>query len=313
MLNGWFQGMGFPPCARLLTHWFPPTQLATRMSIWNTSHCIGGGIILVMGTQLAVINWRLCFIVPAIIAVVCAVYVWWTLPDTPQSVGLPEVEGTHEEGGDIGPKHFWPVLVKYVLSNPYIWLVAIANFFVYVLRYAIIDWGPTLLTQAKHVQLTHAGWMTFAFEIAGLFGALFGGWVTEKYFAGRSIRACVIFMVLAGVSVWLFWKLNTDSKLVNTLLLSAAGFFVYGPQCLVGIAAANLATKQAAASSVGLTGLFGYGSTVLSGWGFGRLVKLHGWDAGFELLIGVAVVGSVVFAFGWRAKAHGYAESTEKV
>jgi OPA family glycerol-3-phosphate transporter-like MFS transporter/OPA family sugar phosphate sensor protein UhpC-like MFS transporter len=24
MLNGWFQGMGFPPCARLMTHWFSP-------------------------------------------------------------------------------------------------------------------------------------------------------------------------------------------------------------------------------------------------------------------------------------------------
>src|SRR5215471_19904981 len=36
MLNGWFQGMGFPPCARLLTHWFPPKTLATKMSIWNT-------------------------------------------------------------------------------------------------------------------------------------------------------------------------------------------------------------------------------------------------------------------------------------
>src|ERR1043165_6951458 len=27
MLNGWVQGMGFPPCARLLMHWFPPRQL----------------------------------------------------------------------------------------------------------------------------------------------------------------------------------------------------------------------------------------------------------------------------------------------
>ena len=24
MLNGWFQGMGFPPCARLMANWFPP-------------------------------------------------------------------------------------------------------------------------------------------------------------------------------------------------------------------------------------------------------------------------------------------------
>src|SRR5215510_12761184 len=45
MLNGWVQGMGFPPCARLLTHWFSPRQLATKMSIWNTSHCIGGVLI----------------------------------------------------------------------------------------------------------------------------------------------------------------------------------------------------------------------------------------------------------------------------
>ena len=41
MINGWFQGMGFPPCARLLTHWFSPRELATKMSIWNTSHSIG--------------------------------------------------------------------------------------------------------------------------------------------------------------------------------------------------------------------------------------------------------------------------------
>ena len=35
--NGWFQGMGFPPCARLMTHWFSP-RVATKFSIWNASH-----------------------------------------------------------------------------------------------------------------------------------------------------------------------------------------------------------------------------------------------------------------------------------
>ncbi|MEY2428934.1 MAG: transporter, family, sugar phosphate sensor protein UhpC, partial [Verrucomicrobiota bacterium] len=48
MLNGWFQGMGFPPCVRLLTHWFPPKKLATKMSIWNTSHSIGAGLIVIL-------------------------------------------------------------------------------------------------------------------------------------------------------------------------------------------------------------------------------------------------------------------------
>jgi len=312
MLNGWFQGMGFPPCARLLTHWFPPKQLPMKMSIWNTSHCIGGGIILVLGTQLAVVNWRLTFIVPAIIAVLCAILVWMTLPDTPSSVGLPEVKGTHAPSGDTNEPHFWHVLVEYVFTNPYVWLVSIANFFVYVLRYGILDWGPTMLKQAKHIQLTHAGWMVFAFELAGLFGALLGGWVTQKFFGGRAMRASVFFMAMAGISLWLFWNFGGESKLNNTLLLSVAGFFIYGPQCLVGIAAANLATKQAAASSVGLTGLFGYASTVVSGWGLGKLVDNYGWDAGFKLLFIVAGIGTVIFALGWQAKAHGYAEGNTK-
>ena len=50
---------------------------------------------------------------------------------------------------------------------------------------------------------------------------------------------------------------------------------------LVGITAANLATKRAAATAVGFTGLFGYLSTVLSGWGLGKLVEQEGWNAGF--------------------------------
>ena len=62
MLNGWVQGMGFPPCARLMTHWFSPKQLATHFSIWNTSHSIGAGLVVVLCGYLATYDWRLCFL-----------------------------------------------------------------------------------------------------------------------------------------------------------------------------------------------------------------------------------------------------------
>src|SRR5688500_8453096 len=32
VLNGWFQGMGFPPCARILAHWFAPGE---RGRMWG--------------------------------------------------------------------------------------------------------------------------------------------------------------------------------------------------------------------------------------------------------------------------------------
>ena len=40
-------------------------------------------------------------------------------------------------------------------------------------------------------------------------------------------------------------------------------FSVYGPQCMLAIACANLATKRAAATAVGLTSIFGYASAHL--------------------------------------------------
>src|SRR5437016_14262583 len=148
MANGWFQGMGFPPCARLLAHWFPPKQLASRMSIWNISHSIGGGLIVILCGYLVVVSWRLAFFVPAAIAFVCVIFIWLTLPDTPPSVGLPEVEGTqsHSETHESGAE-FKDLVIKHVFLNHYIWIVSLANFFVYIIRYAVLDWGPTLLTE----------------------------------------------------------------------------------------------------------------------------------------------------------------------
>jgi OPA family glycerol-3-phosphate transporter-like MFS transporter/OPA family sugar phosphate sensor protein UhpC-like MFS transporter len=312
MLNGWFQGMGFPPCARLMANWFSPRELATKFSIWNMSHNIGSGLIVLLCGFLVSgyffePNWRLCFFVPAGIALVIAIVLWFMLPDTPPSVGLPEVTGTHvdlpekESGED-----FKVFLRRQVFSNKYIWLLAMANFFVYAIRYAVFNWGPTLLLEAKHIKIMHAAWMVFGFEAFGAAGALLGGWITDRFLGGRAARACVIYMALAGVSVLLLWKIQTQSELVITGLLCSIGFFVYGPQCLLAIACVNLATKRAAATVVGLTSIFGYASTVFSGWGLGYVVEHYGWDAGFAALTACAVAGTLLFIAVWPAKANGY-------
>lgn len=312
MLNGWFQGMGFPPCARLMTNWFPPKQLATKFSIWNSSHNIGSIIIILLcgflvGGTFFEPNWRLCFFVPAAIAIAIAILLWVMLPDTPPSVGLPEFEGTHVELPEKeSHEDFKAFVFQQVFCNKYIWLLSLANFFVYTIRYAVFDWGTTIMLEAKHTQIADSKWMLAGFEVFGFAGAMFGGWFSDRFLGGRTVRACVIYMALAGVSVLLFWKIPDQSKLLSTGLLCAIGFFVYGPQCLLAIACANLATKRAAATAVGLTSIFGYASTVLSGWGLGYVVQHYGWNAGFAGLIGCAVIGTLLFIAAWPAKANGY-------
>ena len=189
-------------------------------------------------------------------------------------------------------------------------ILSLGNFFVYTIRYAVFDWGPTLLLETRNIQITHGAWMVAGFEVFGLLGALLGGWLTDRFLGGRAARACVVYMALAGVSILLFWKMRAQSEWLVTGLLCATGFFVYGPQCLLAIACANLATKRAAATAIGLTSLFGYASTVLSGWGLGWLVQHHGWNAGFVGLLGCAAAGTVLFLAAWPAKAHGYQPSS---
>jgi OPA family glycerol-3-phosphate transporter-like MFS transporter/OPA family sugar phosphate sensor protein UhpC-like MFS transporter len=309
MANGWFQGMGFPPCARLMANWFPPSQLATKFSIWNSSHNIGSiGILLLCG-WLVSYSWRLCFFVPAIIAIIAAVLIWFLMPDTPPSVGLPEFPGTRAANQTDEAHHdFKAFVARQVFGNPYIWLLSAANFFVYAVRFAVFDWGPTMLTEAKHIKILHATWMMSGFEVFGFLGAMIGGWLTDRWLGGRAARMCVIYMTLAAFSVLLFWKVQTESELVITGLLCATGFFVYGPQCLLAIACANLATKRAAATAVGLTSIFGYASTTLSGWGLGVLVDKFGWNAAFACIFACTLLGTGLFILAWPAKANGYRE-----
>lgn len=310
MLNGWFQGMGFPPCARMLTHWVPPRELATKMSVWNTSHSIGAGLVVIVCGYVVSLGWRWCFFVPSIIALLGAVGVWFTMRDTPQSVGLPALvpegltkeEAEHEDTS----AEFKAFVRKQVFQNPYIWVIAVANFFVYVIRYVVLDWGPTLLSEWKGVSIEHAGWMVAAFEISGIIGMLAAGWATDRFFGGRSPRVCVFCMGFATLFIFLFWLLDTPPMWLASLLLMAAGFFIYGPQALVGIAAANMATKRAAATAGGFTGLFGYASTLVSGWGLGYLATNYGWSLAISVLIGIGITGTLVFMLAWNAKADGY-------
>jgi OPA family glycerol-3-phosphate transporter-like MFS transporter/OPA family sugar phosphate sensor protein UhpC-like MFS transporter len=147
--------------------------------------------------------------------------------------------------------------------------------------------------------------MVAAFEVSGIAGMLLTGWLTDRVF-GAAARGVRVLHAGGRLAVLLFWKLPVESKLGSTAWLRLAGCAIYGPQALVGITVANLATKRAAATAIGLTGLFGYASTVLSGWGLGTLVEARGWDAGFAGMVALAGVGTLLFAAAWPAQAHGY-------
>ena len=308
ILNGWAQGMGFPPCAKMLAHWIHPKELATKMSVWNASHSVGAVLALGLCSALFALGfgWRWCFWVPAALAVTAAVFTFLCVKETPVEAGLPPLELEPAAKGASGALSS-AERRRLVFGNRVIWLVALANFFVYVVRFGFLDWGPTFLKQMKGIPVAKGGLMIIAFELAAVVGTICAGWVTDKVFKGRGCRTGVFFMLFAALFAFGFWSLPEGAPAWQaTLLLMGAGFCIYGPQALTGIIVANQATKEAAALATGFAGIMGYLSTTVSGIGIAFIKERFGWGVALCSIAAFAIVGMALFLCAWRAKADGY-------
>lgn len=322
-LVGWFNGMGWPPCGRVMTHWFSQTERGTMMSIWNCAHNVGGALVGPMAVYGATWfgSWFYAnqpdhyfligtFVFPAATAILIAILAYCLLRDTPQSCGLPSVEKWRNDY----PKNYSEkseqvlstkeIFFKYVLNNKFLWYIAIANAFVYMVRYGCLDWAPTILTE-KGVNLEDAGWAYFAYEFAAIPGTLICGWLSDKLFHGRRALPTIIFMALVAVFIVTYW-LFMDNLTIVIVSLIGIGFFIYGPVMLIGVQALDLAPKNAAGTAAGLTGFFGYffGTAILANSLIGYVAENVSWDMTFVLLIGACLLSIVFMGLTYREEQY---------
>lgn len=359
VLNQYFQGFGYPPCARMLPQWIAPGELSTKMSIWNTSHSFGSiaavvicGLIMTnMGSDMSgdqsiiaritanlagsikgwdaltveeqtakVLSyaghygaWKMCFIIPGMVAVGGAILCVLALKDTPQSVGLPEIEGTNTGKKDTeGKKGAHKAFLNHmVFRNKWVWMLSIANVFVYVLRMGVLDWGPKFLTEDRGMNINSAAWSVALFEFTAIFGTIFAGWASDHIFKGKSHRMCLFSMIGAVVFLGIFALVPDLPVVVSTIVLAMGGFCIYGPQALIGIGSANQATKEASATANGLAGICGYLGSALSALGVGIIADSFGWRTVFITFIIIGVIGATIFAIMWKAPRDGYDRARE--
>lgn len=322
-VNGWAQGMGWPPCARTITHWFCDSERGTKFAIWNLAHNVGGGIvgpiinlILAFMTTIGIMSFwgdksafYIIFYAPAFLAFSMGILILIFLRDTPQSCGLPPIEEykndypetcVDDPERELSAKE---IFFKYVFNNKMLWLIAVANVFVYVIRYGVLDWAPTYLTSVKNCPQDMARWQFFVYEWAGIPGTLLAGWASDRIFKGRRGPVSVIYMVIVTIFVYIYWKNPPGKFWVDSLSLFVIGFLIYGPVMLIGVSAVDLAPKKAAGTAAGFTGFFGYMfGAVIAELGIGKIVDKFGWDGGFILLLVSCIIAIIILSFTWNIR-----------
>jgi OPA family glycerol-3-phosphate transporter-like MFS transporter len=317
-LIGWFGGMGWPPGGRVMTHWFSSKERAIKVSFWNTSHNVGGGLLgLITGWGVtfalslglsAGLSQRLgIFWLPAAIALLVALIVYLLVRDTPQSCGLPSIESYRN---DYSPNYnnksetvlkTKEIFFKYVLHNKILWIVAIANAFVYFVRYGVLDWAPTYLTEVKHYNIKEMGLAYSLYEWAAIPGTILCGYLSDTVFKRKRALTTMFYMALVMVALFVYWT-NADNKLIDSIALVGIGFLIYGPIMLIDVYVMDISPKNAAGASVGLAGFFGYvfGTSILANIVLGQVVQSFGWDAGFEILIAACLVTIILMSLTHR-------------
>lgn len=306
-INGWFQGMGYPPCGRIVVQWFSTSERGWKGSLWNTSHNLGAGALPVLvGIGLAQTgnNWRAGFWLPALVALVVAAIAFLLIRDNPESVGLPpvdeyrndppKVEPDHGDGQKISTKE---LVFKHILNNRIIMMLAIGNVFVYALRYGVLNWVTTYLAEVHHMSIGKGLASFGAYELAGFLGTILCGWCSDKIFKGNRSAAIILFTVGAGVSIGCYWQMPVGTPFaVMVLFIALIGGFIYGPVGLIGLQALDLSPSNIAGTAAGFTGLFGYlAGATLASTGVGYMVKFFGWDVTFVIFLLFAVLIVVIF------------------
>lgn len=174
-----------------------------------------------------------------------------------------------QEGAGLTRKE---ILTKYVLKNPYIWLLSLCYVLVYVVRAAINDWGNLYMSETLGVDLVTANSAVTMFELGGFIGALVAGWGSDKLFNGNRGPMNLIFAAGILLSVGSLWLMPFASYVMQAACFFTIGFFVFGPQMLIGMAAAECSHKEAAGAATGFVGLFAYLGASLSGWPLARVI-----------------------------------------
>ena len=297
---GWCQGMGWPPCGKLIVGWFGSELRGTVMALWNMAHNVGAALpaFLISVRWLDAKDWRGLFGFPAICAFVMVAVCWALVRDSDGFITVGQSQsgqetnrGEHEEGFSSD--------LKFSL-----WCLAAANACVFLGRYAITDWLICYLIQVKHCEPELATTCYWLYEVAAIPGTFLCGWLSDKLFRGNRIGVTVICLFLQLPLLFSLVWLADNQVFMLECVTAGLGCCVYGPVMTIGLQAVEWSPRTHLCRVAGFTALCGYlGGAVIANFAFACLIDFYGWFAGY-LLVGCA--SSVAAAL--LVIANGYAQ-----
>ncbi|KPP77891.1 hypothetical protein Z043_102640 [Scleropages formosus] len=264
-LNGLGQGLGWPPCGKVLRKWFEPSQFGTWWAVLSCSMNLAGGLGPIIATVMAHnYSWRTTLSISGLTCVLMAAVCLLLIKNEPSD--------------------------EFLLS-PYLWLLSLCYLVVFGVKTACTDWGQLFLIQDKGQSALMGSSYMSALEIGGLLGSLAAGYLSDRAVAQQGLRSHgnprhgLLLSMMAGmfVSMYLFRVTVTpESPKIWILSLGTVfGFSSYGPIALFGVLANESAPSNYCGMSHAVVALMANVGGFLSGLPFSTIAKHYSWNTAF--------------------------------
>ncbi|NWW72345.1 G6PT1 protein, partial [Climacteris rufus] len=230
-LNGLAQGLGWPPCGKILRKWFEPSQFGTWWAILSTSMNLAGGLGPIVAALVSMnYDWRKTLSFSGFTCVVVSFVCLVLIKNEPSDVGLPNIEQGAKKGkkGSLSDNS---TLTELLLS-PYLWVLSTGYLVVFGVKTCCTDWGQLFLIQERGQSMLVGSSYMSALEIGGLVGSIAAGYLSDRAVAKVGLssygnpRHALLLSMMAGmcVSMFLFRVTVTGDSPKNMRFLLAFFF-----------------------------------------------------------------------------------------
>lgn len=299
--NGYFQSLGWSPTMRVAANWYPAVRRGRAIAIIGTGYQLAGSLTFVVaGWSAEWLGWQGAVFVPAAVLTASAVYMLATLEENPATA----VDAAAAATAAAQPAASWRANVAATLTNPRLWLLALALGLLNACRYGFLDWGVSHLMEVQSAGLGVSALKYSILPFGGIAGTLLTGWATDRFFGGRRVPVMIGSLVALAALVLAYDAIIRTNAVASVLVLGAIGALIFGPQVLlVGTTPVDMARRGTAAAACGFVNFFGYLGAAAGDQVTGTLVDQSGWQAALWFWAGCALGAAIVVAPLWRATA----------
>jgi MFS transporter, OPA family, glycerol-3-phosphate transporter len=297
--NGYVQALGWPPTMRVAANWFPALQRGRAIGIVGTGYQLCGALTFVVaGWAAERFGWRGALYVPAGLVTFSAIHMMMLLKERPSAAH--EVERMAE--ASINPTQSFRENLVVTLTNPALWIVAVALCLLDACRYGFTDWGVTHLKEVIQDNVSTAAFKYAVLPCGGIAGALLAGWATDRFFGGRRAPVICGLLIVLGLLALAYDTVIHWGLGMSVATLFCIGFCIFGPQVLlVGTLPVDLARRGTAAAAAGFVNFMGYMGAAAGDKLTGRFAQDYGWQVALRFWAACAFAAALVIACLWNA------------